>query len=186
MDKERGREGKRETGRRKEGRKEEVWLVWPVWIVIRFLIRISGRWGKNRVRKLNRKRKMELLSVFRNTREQTQPWLWMLCRSMRKHFFIKLFADEMVPDVCFIFSTLSREYCIWNGSTAKVSRPKCHAAILKAAWLPWPRQIFASLQIPDPFFLTKYQVCALAVVQNLEVQTTNVWGRNSPPAVYVY
>lgn len=155
MEKERGREGKTETERRKQGRKEEVWLVWPVWIIIRF-IRISGEWGKNRVRKLNRKRKMEVPSVFRVRREQTQPWLWMLCHSVIKHFFIKWFADEMISEVCFILSTLSREYCIWNGSTAKVSRPKCHTAILKAAWLPLPRQIFALLQIPDPFFLTKH------------------------------
>lgn len=30
-------------------------------------------------------------------------------------------------------------------------------------------QIFALLQIPDPFFLTKYQVCILAIFQDLEV-----------------
>lgn len=80
--------------------------------------------------------------------------------------FVKLFSDEMIPDVFFIFSTLSLGYWKCNGSAAKVSRPKCHAAILKETLLPLLMQIFALLQTPDPFFLTKYQVCVLAAFQD--------------------
>lgn len=73
-----------------------------------------------------------------------------------RFIFIKLFSDEMMPDVFFIFSTLSLGYWKCNGSTAKVSRPKCHAANFKET--SSANANFCLAANTWSFFLTKYQV----------------------------